>query len=292
VAREVETAGVGLHTGLPVRIRLRPAPAGTGVVFRRIDLNPPVRIAARADCVSDTHRSTSLSAGEVRVGTVEHLLAALSALQIDNVLVDVSAPELPIMDGSAAPFVGLVQAAGTLEQEAPRRFLRVLREVAVADGDKLARFLPFDGFRVAFTIDFEQPVLRRTGTHAEFDISCQSFVDELSGARTFGFLHEVEALRARGLALGAGFENAVVLDTQRVLNPEGLRFSDEFVRHKILDALGDLALLGVPLQGEFRAIKSGHGLNNAAVRALLDQPDAWDLVPALQPVKAAVAGSG
>ena len=202
-------------------------------VFRRIDLTPPVRIAARADCVSDTHRSTSLSAGEVRVGTVEHLLAALSALQIDNVLVDVSAPELPIMDGSAAPFVGLVQAAGTLEQEAPRRFLRVLREVAVADGDKLARF-----------------------------------------------------------ALGAGFENAVVLDTQRVLNPEGLRFSDEFVRHKILDALGDLALLGVPLQGEFRAIKSGHGLNNAAVRALLDQPDAWDLVPALQPVKAAVAGSG
>jgi len=292
VAREVDAAGIGLHSGLPVRLRLQPAPAGTGVVFRRVDLSPPVCIAARAEHVSNTQRSTSLAVGGVRVSTVEHLLAALSGLQIDNVLVDVSAPELPIMDGSAAPFVRLVESAGVQEQETPRQFLRVLREVAVEEGDKVARFLPFDGFRVAFTIEFEHPVLRRSRTHAEFDIARRSFVDELSAARTFGFLGEVEALRARGLALGAGFDNAVVLDAQRVLNPGGLRFADECLRHKVLDALGDLALLGAPLQGEFRAIKSGHGLNNAAVRRLLASPDAWELVPAALPVRAVVAGSG
>ncbi|MCB1842105.1 MAG: UDP-3-O-acyl-N-acetylglucosamine deacetylase [Halioglobus sp.] len=292
LARAVETAGIGLHTGLPVQLRLQPAPAGTGVVFRRIDKHPVVNIAARAENVSATQRSTTLSHDGAHVGTVEHLLAALVGMQVDNAYVDVSAPELPIMDGSAAPFARLIRSAGVLQQPARRVFLRVLREVVVEDGDKVARFLPFDGFRVAFTIDFDQPVFRDLGTHAVFDDARDTFVDDLSAARTFGFLHEVEALRARGLALGAGFENALVLDEHRVLNTGGLRYADEPVRHKILDALGDLALLGAPLLGEFRAVKSGHALNTAAVRALLAQPDAWERVSAVNFTRAAVAGTG
>ena len=292
LARAVETAGIGLHTGLPVRLRLQPAPAGTGVVFRRTDMHPVADIPARAENVSATQLSTTLSCNGAHVGTVEHLLAALVGLQIDNVYVDVSAAELPSMDGSSEPFARLIQSAGVLQQPAPRVFLRILREVVVEEGDKVARFLPFDGFRVAFTIDFDQPVFRRLSRHAEFDAARDSFVNSLSAARTFGFLHEVEALRARGLALGAGFENAVVLDAHRVLNAEGLRFADEPVRHKILDALGDLALLGAPLLGEFRAVKSGHALNNAAVRALLARPDAWERVTVPAPPCAAVAGGG
>lgn len=292
LARAVETAGIGLHTGLPVQLRLQPAPAGTGVVFRRIDRHPVVSIAARAENVSATQRSTTLSHNGAHVGTVEHLLAALAGMQVDNAYVDVSAAELPIMDGSAEPFARLIRSAGMLQQPAPRMFLRVLREVVVEEGGKVARFLPFDGFRVAFTIDFDQPVFRHLSAHAEFDDARNSFVNDLSAARTFGFLHEVEALRARGLALGAGFENALVLDEHRVLSAGGLRYADEPVRHKILDALGDLALLGAPLLGEFRAVKSGHALNNAAVQALLAQPDAWELVTSAAPPRAAAAGAG
>lgn len=272
----VTATGIGLHSGEEVQLTLLPAPADSGITFRRVDLDPVVEIPARADCVGDTTLSTCLVAQGHRVSTVEHLLAALAGLGVDNACIDVSAPEVPIMDGSAAPFVKMIQSAGIIEQDAAKKFVRVRREVTVEDGDKIASFLPFDGFKVSFTIDFDQPVFRGRTAHAEMDFSRTSFVTEVSQARTFGFMHEVEYLRSRGLARGGSFDNAVVVDDYRILNTEGLRSEDEFVKHKVLDAIGDLYLLGHSLIGEYRAYKSGHHLNNIAVRALLGQRDAWE----------------
>jgi UDP-3-O-[3-hydroxymyristoyl] N-acetylglucosamine deacetylase len=261
-----------------VHLELGPAPAGAGIVFRRRDLDQVVEIPALAEYVGDTTLSTSLLRDGHRVSTVEHLLAAMAGMGIDNAVIDVDAPEIPIMDGSAGPFVGLIQSAGITVQDAPKRFLRIKRQVTVEDGDKVASFLPFDGFRVSFTIDFDQPVFRGRSAHVELDFSSATFVDDISRARTFGFMHEIEYLRSRGLARGGSVDNAIVLDDYRILNREGLRSEDEFVKHKALDAIGDLQLLGYSLVGEFRAYKSGHTLNNAAVRALLAQTDSWELV--------------
>jgi len=274
----VKATGVSLHTGEKVYMTLKPAPVDTGIVFRRTDLDPVLELPARAENVGDTTLSTTLVVGSERVSTVEHLLAALAGLGIDNAYIDLSAPEVPIMDGSAGPFVFLIQSAGVLEQQAAKKFIRIKRKITVEDGDKVASLLPFDGFRVSFTIDFDHPVFRDRTAHAELDFSSASFVREVSRARTFGFIHEIEYLRSRGLARGGSVDNAIVVDEYRILNQEGLRFEDEFVRHKVLDAVGDLYLLGYSLLGEFRAYKSGHALNNAALRALLAQPDAWEMV--------------
>lgn len=272
----MRATGIGLHSGEEVHLTLHPAPADSGITFRRVDLDPVIAIPARAECVGDTVLSTCLLAQGARVSTVEHLMAALAGLGVDNACIDVSAPEVPIMDGSAAPFVRLIQSAGIAEQDAAKKFVRVTREVRVEDGDKSASFLPFDGFKVSFTIDFDQPVFRGRTAHAEMDFSRTSFVSEVSQARTFGFMHEVEYLRSRGLARGGSFDNAVVVDDYRILNTEGLRCEDEFVRHKVLDAVGDLYLIGHGLIGEYRAYKSGHYLNNLAVRTLLARTDAWE----------------
>lgn len=278
LARVVTTTGIGLHTGAQVSLTLRPAPADSGIVFRRVDLQPLLEIPATAEYVGDTDLSTCLVAHGHRIATVEHLLATLLGLGVDNAYVELDAPEVPIMDGSAGPFVKLVQSAGTREQDAARQYMRVTRAVEVEAGDKTAGFFPFDGFKVSFTIDFDQPVFRERAAHAEIDFARSSFVNEVSGARTFGFVQDVEKLRARGLARGGSFDNAVVLDTHRILNAGGLRCEDEFVKHKVLDAIGDLALVGCPLIGEFRAFKSGHTLNNAAVKALLARPEAFERV--------------
>ncbi len=274
----IRATGVGLHSGEKIYLALCPAPANTGIVFRRVDLDPVVEIPARAENVGDTTLSTSLMAGGERVSTVEHRLAAMAGLGIDNAFVDVSAPEVPIMDGSAGPFVFLIQSAGIEEQNAPKKFIRIKRSVTVEDGDKCASFLPFDGFKVSFTIDFDHPVFRDRTAHAEIDFSRTSFVKEVSRARTFGFMHEIEYLRSKGLALGGSVDNAIVVDEYRILNEDGLRYEDEFVKHKVLDAIGDLYLLGCSIIGEFRANKSGHALNNVSLRALLAQPDAWEVV--------------
>ena len=274
----IRATGVGLHSGEKIYLALCPAPANTGIIFRRVDLDPVVEIPARAEHVGDTTLSTSLVAGDVRVSTVEHLLAAMAGLGIDNAFVDVSAPEVPIMDGSAGPFVFLIQSAGIEEQNAPKKFIRIKRSVTVEDGDKFASFLPFAGFKVSFTIDFDHPVFRDRTAHAEIDFSRTSFVKEVSRARTFGFMHEIEYLRSKGLALGGSVDNAIVVDEYRILNEDGLRYEDEFVKHKVLDAIGDLYLLGYSMIGEFRANKSGHALNNVSLRALLAQPDAWEVV--------------
>ncbi len=274
----IQATGVSLHTGDTVCMTLKPAPVDTGIVFRRVDLDPVLEVPARSENVGDTTLSTSLVLGAGRVSTVEHLMAALAGLGIDNAIIDLTAPEVPIMDGSAAPFVFLLQSAGVAEQDALKKFVRVKRKVSVEEGDKVASLLPFDGFKVSFTIDFDHPVFRDRTAHAELDFSTGSFVREVSRARTFGFMHEIEYLRARGLARGGSVDNAIVVDEYRILNQEGLRYEDEFVRHKVLDAVGDLYLLGHCLIGEFRAYKSGHRLNNAVVRALIDQPEAWEVV--------------
>lgn len=274
----IKATGVGLHTGEKVYLSLNPAPANNGIVFRRVDLDPVVEIPARAENVGDTTLSTSLVAGGERVSTVEHLLSAMAGLGIDNAFIDVSAPEVPIMDGSAGPFVFLIQSAGIEEQNAPKKFIRIKHPVTVEDEDKVATFLPFDGFKVSFTIDFDHPVFRDRTAHAEVDFSTTSFVKEVSRARTFGFMHEIEYLRSKGLARGGSVDNAIVVDEYRILNQDGLRYDDEFVKHKILDAIGDLYLLGHSLIGEFRAHKSGHALNNASLRALIAQPEAWEMV--------------
>ncbi|QFU74987.1 UDP-3-O-acyl-N-acetylglucosamine deacetylase [Halioglobus maricola] len=285
----IKATGVGLHTGDKVYLTLCPAPVNTGIVFRRVDLDPVVEIPGRADNVADTTLSTSLFANGEKVSTVEHLMAAMAGLGIDNAYVDVSAPEVPIMDGSAGPFVFLLQSAGIEEQNAPKKFIRIKRKVTVEDGDKVASFLPFDGFKVSFTIDFDHPVFRDRAAHAEVDFSSTSFVKEISRARTFGFMHEIEYLRSQGLARGGSVDNAIVVDDYRILNQDGLRYDDEFVRHKILDAIGDLYLLGNSLIGEFRAFKSGHGLNNASLRALIAQPDAWEVVTFEDEAKAPIS---
>ena len=274
----IRATGVGLHTGEKVYLTLRPAPVNTGIVFRRVDLNPVVEIAARAENVGDTTLSTTLVKGDVRVSTVEHLLSAMAGLGIDNCYVELSAAEVPIMDGSAGPFVFLIQSAGIEEQKAPKRFIRIKRPVTVKDGDKVASLLPFAGFKVSFTIDFDHPVFRDRSGHAELDFSSTSFVKEVSRARTFGFMHEIEYLRSKGLAQGGSVDNAIVIDEYRILNEDGLRYEDEFVRHKVLDAIGDLYLLGYSLIGEFRAHKSGHALNNASLRTLIAERDAWEMV--------------
>ncbi len=273
----IKTVGVGLHTGVRVEMVLRPAPINTGVVFHRTDLPQAVDIPADALHVSDTRLSSTLEQSGARVSTVEHILSALAGLGIDNLHVDVAGPEIPIMDGSAGPFVFLLQSAGILEQDAPKRYLEVLAAVEVREGDKWARFEPFEGFKLDFTIDFPHPVFGSENRHVTIDFAEHSYVKEVARARTFGFMQDVEAMRAAGLALGGSLQNAVVLDEFRVLNSEGLRYDNEFVKHKVLDAIGDLYLLGHPLIGQYTAYKSGHGLNNALARALLARRDAYTL---------------
>jgi UDP-3-O-[3-hydroxymyristoyl] N-acetylglucosamine deacetylase len=274
----IRATGVGLHTGEKIYLTLRPAAVNTGIVFRRIDLDTPVEIKADPHNVGDTGMATTLVKADVRISTVEHLLSAIAGMGIDNVYVDLSAPEVPIMDGSAGPFVFLVQSAGVIEQNAPKRFIRIKRSVKVEDGDKWARFDPFNGFKVGFTIDFDHPAFRDRSQHAELDFSTTSFVKEVSRARTFGFMRDIEMLRSRKLALGGSLDNAVVVDDYRVLNEDGLRYEDEFVKHKILDAIGDLYLLGHSLIGAFIGYKSGHDLNNRLLRALVAYREAWEEV--------------
>ena len=275
---EIRATGVGLHTGKKVYLALKPAPADSGIIFCRTDLEPPVEIKARATSVGDTRLSTALFNGDVRISTVEHLMAALAGLGIDNAYIEVSAPEVPIMDGSAGPFVFLIQSAGIVEQDAPKKFIRILREVSLRDGDKVASFLPFDGFKVNFTIDFDHPVFKGRKVDAEIDFSSASFIKEVSRARTFGFMHELEYLRSQGLVQGGSFDNAIVVDEYRILNEDGLRYDDEFVKHKILDAIGDLHIAGKPLLASYVAFKSGHALNNQLLRKLLADESAYDVV--------------
>lgn len=275
---EIQATGVGLHTGDKVYLRLKPAPEDYGIVFRRVDLDPVVDIPAKAENVGDTTLSTSLVAGDVKVSTVEHLLSAMAGMGIDNAIIEVSAGEVPIMDGSAGPFVFLIQSAGIQEQSAAKKFIRIKKSVSVKNGDKEASFLPFDGFKVSFSIDFDHPAFRDRALKASLDFSSTSFVKEVSRARTFGFMHEIEYLRSKGLAKGGSMDNAIVVDDYRVLNEDGLRYEDEFVKHKVLDAIGDLYLLGNSLIGEFCAHKSGHALNNQSLRQLISQPDAWEVV--------------
>jgi len=285
----IRATGVGLHTGEKIYLTLKPAAPDAGIVFRRVDLNPPVEIVALAENVGETALSTTLIQGGVRVSTVEHLLSAMAGLGIDNAVVEISAAEIPIMDGSAGPFVFLIQSAGIEEQEAPKQFIRVKKKVEVREGDKTASFEPFEGFKVSFGIEFDHPAIRERILHAEVDFSSTSFVKEVSRARTFGFMHEIEYLRSKGLAQGGSMENAIVVDGTGILNENGLRSEDEFVKHKVLDAIGDLYLLGKSLIGEFKAFKSGHALNNRLLRELLSQKDAWELVTFMDASKAPIS---
>ena len=284
----IRATGVGLHTGEKVYLTLRPAAIDTGIIFRRVDLDEPVEIAATPENVGDTRLSTTLMNGDVRVSTVEHLLSAMAGLGIDNAYIDVTAAEVPIMDGSAGPFVFLIQSAGIEEQNAAKRFIRIKKSVVVKDGDKWARFDPFEGFKVSFNIDFEHPVFKNRSQTTTVDFSSTSFVKEVSRARTFGFMRDIEQLRDNNLALGGSMENAIVMDDYRVLNEDGLRYQDEFVKHKVLDAIGDLYLLGCSLIGEFSGYKSGHALNNHLLRSLLANEDAWETAtfddPKLAPI--------
>ena len=274
----VKTTGVGLHSGVKVTLVLRPAPVGTGIVFTRVDLDPPVELRADPFGVGDTRMASCLEKDGARISTVEHLMSALAGLGIDNVFIDVDAAELPIMDGSAAPFVFLLQSAGIEEQNAAKKFIRVTKPVEVRDGDKWARLEPFDGFRLTFSIAFNHPAVDQTGTRVSVDFADNSYVREVSRARTFGFTQDVEALREQGLALGGSLENAIVMDEYRVLNADGLRYADEFVKHKVLDAVGDLYLAGKPMLAAFSAHKSGHAMNNLLLRALLADASAWEVV--------------
>ncbi len=274
----IRATGVGLHTGEKVYLTLRPAPASSGIRFRRVDLDPVVEIKASPENVGSTSLSTSLSAGDVQVSTVEHLLSAMAGLGIDNAYVDLSAEEVPIMDGSAGPFVFLIQSAGVEEQNAPKQFIRIKRPIKVEEEDKWAQVEPFDGFKVSFAIEFDHPVFSECRNEASVDFSTISFVKEVSRARTFGFRCDLEALHANNRALGASVDNAIVVDDYRVLNDDGLRYDDEFVKHKVLDAIGDLYLLGHSLIGAFSGFKSGHALNNRLLRTLLADETAWEMV--------------
>ena len=274
----IKSTGVGLHTGARVDMTMRPAQPDTGVVFHRVDLPNAVDIPAHALNVGDTRLSSTIEKDGARISTVEHILSALAGLGIDNLHIDIAGPEIPIMDGSAGPFVFLLQSAGIIEQDAPKRYVKIISPVEVRDGDKWARFEPFDGFMLDFTIDFPHPVFGSENRHVTIDFAEHSYVKEVARARTFGFMQDVEALRAAGLALGGSLQNAIVLDEFRVLNTEGLRYDNEFVKHKVLDAIGDLYLLGHPLIGQYTAYKSGHALNNALARALLARKDAFALV--------------
>ncbi len=274
----IRATGVGLHTGDKVYLTLLPAPVDTGIVFRRVDLDDPVEIRAHPENVGDTQLSTCLVKDGVRVSTVEHLLSALAGLGIDNAYVELSAAEVPIMDGSAGPFVFLIQSAGIQEQDAAKRFIRIKKPIRVEDGDKWVAFEPFDGFKVAFSIEFDHPVFKQGTQSAIVDFSSTCFVKEVSRARTFGFMRDIEALQQRRLALGGSLDNAIVVDDYRILNEDGLRYRDEFVKHKILDAIGDLYLLGHSVIGSFTGCRSGHALNNQLLRALLRDPEAWEEV--------------
>jgi len=285
----IRAQGVGLHTGQKVLMTLRPAAPDTGIVFRRTDMDPPCDIPARAENVGDTQLGTTLINGNGRVSTVEHLLSAFAGLGIDNAHVEVSAPEVPIMDGSAGPFVFLLQSAGFEEQRKPKKFVRIMQRVRVEDGDKWAEFRPFDGFKVNFEIEFNHPLFKRRSQKASMDFSTTSFLKEVSRARTFGFMRDLEMMRARNLALGGNLDNAIVLDDFRVLNEDGLRYEDEFVKHKILDAIGDLYLLGHSLIGEFSGHKSGHKLNNQLLRKLIADTSTWESVVFEKPSDAPIA---
>ena len=273
----IRASGVGLHSGRKVYLSLRPAPPNTGIIFRRVDLDDVVEIKACPENVGDTTLSTTLSRGDVCVSTVEHLLSAMAGLGIDNAYVDVSAPEVPIMDGSAGPFVFLIQSAGIEHQNAPKQFIRIRKPVAVKDGNKWARFEPFEGFKVAFSIEFDHPAFHHSVSKATVDFSTTSFVKEVSRARTFGFMRDLERLRDNNLALGGTLDNAIIVDDYRVLNEDGLRYEDEFVKHKVLDAIGDLYLLGHSLIGFFSGHKSGHKLNNKLLKALVADESAWEI---------------
>ncbi len=272
----IRASGVGLHGGVKVNMTLRPAAPDTGIVFRRVDLAEPVDIPAKALAVGDTRMCSCIENNGVKVGTVEHLMSALAGLGIDNAWIDLDAPEVPILDGSAAPFVFLIQSAGIEEQAAAKKFIRVTKTIEVKDGDKWARFEPYDGYKLDFAIVFNHPAIDKSAQNAGIDFATQSYVREVARARTFGFMQEVEYLRENGLALGGGLENAIVLDEFRVLNQDGLRYGDEFVKHKILDAIGDLYLLGHPLLAAYSSYKGGHALNNQLARALLQQQDCWE----------------
>ena len=274
----IRASGIGLHSGQKVFMSLLPAGPDTGILFRRVDLSPPREVPARAVAVNETTLSSNLVVDGVKVATVEHLMSALAGMGIDNCVVELSSPEVPIMDGSAGPFVFLIQSAGIHEQDAPKRFLRMKQPVEVSDGDKWARLEPYEGFRLSFHIDFDHPLLKSTAQQATVDFSTSAYIREVSRARTFGFMREFEFLRSRRLALGASLENAVAVDEFRVLNQDGLRYDDEFVKHKILDAIGDLYLLGHSLIGEFSGHKSGHALNNKLLRTLIGKQSAWQEV--------------
>jgi UDP-3-O-[3-hydroxymyristoyl] N-acetylglucosamine deacetylase len=285
----ISAAGVGLHSGAQIVMTVHPAAPDTGIVFRRTDLPERNAIPAMATNVGDTRLGTVLAHGAVRVSTIEHLMSAFAGLGIDNAVVDLTAAEVPIMDGSAGPFVFLLQSAGIEEQLTAKRFARILRTVEVRDGDKWARFTPHEGFRVNFEIEFDHPILQRSLSRAAMDFSSTLYLKEVARARTFGFMRDIETLRSHNLALGGSLENAIVLDDSRVLNEEGLRQHDEFVKHKILDAIGDLYLFGRPIIGEFTGFKSGHGLNNKLLRALLAERDAWEEVTFERPEDAPIA---
>ena len=274
----IRATGVGLHTGGKIYLTLRPAAVDTGIVFQRVDIDPAVDILAAPTNVTDTRLSTTLEQNGIKISTVEHLMSAFAGLGIDNAFVEVSAPEVPIMDGSAGPFVFLLQSAGIFEQNSFKKFIRIKKPLRVEDGDKWVEFKPFNGFKVSFSIDFDHPVLQQSKQVATVDFSSTSFVKEVSRARTFGFMEDLEALRNAGLAQGGSYQNAIVMDRFHILNDEGLRYNDEFVKHKVLDAIGDLYLLGHPLIGAFNAHKSGHALNNRLLRQLLSDQSAWELV--------------
>jgi len=274
----VSVTGVGLHSGEKVTLGLRPAPVNTGIVFRRVDMKPVEEIRASAGLVHDTRLSTCMEQNGVRVATVEHLMSALAGLGVDNAYVDIDSAEVPIMDGSAGTFIFLLQSAGIAEQSAAKKFIRVKKPVEVKQGDKWVRFDPYHGYKLTFTINFAHPVFADTRQHVVVDLGEESYVRDISRARTFGFMQDVENMRAQGLALGGSLDNAIVMDEYRVLNTDGLRFEDEFVKHKVLDAIGDLYVLGDPLIGAFSGYKSGHALNNALLRALLADYQAWEFV--------------
>jgi UDP-3-O-[3-hydroxymyristoyl] N-acetylglucosamine deacetylase len=294
IRQPIRTSGIGLHSGRKVFMALLPAAPDTGIVFRRIDLDPPVEVPARAELLREAVMcSTLVAENGQKVATIEHLMSAFAGLGIDNCLVELSAPEIPIMDGSAGPFVFLIQSAGSIEQDAPRRFIRIRQPVQVSDGDRWARFEPHPGYRLSFSIEFKHPAFKSDTQQAVVDFSTTTYVREVARARTFGFMRELDALRAASLGLGATLENVVALDEFRVVNHDGLRYEDEFVRHKILDAIGDLYLLGHPVIGAYTAFKSGHALNNRLVRAVLADRSAWELVTSDEqdaPTPAEVAG--
>lgn len=278
IARSVRASGIGLHSGQKVYLTLHPHVVNGGIIFRRTDLTPALEIKAAAEAVQETMMSSSLIQDGQRLGTVEHLMSALAGLGIDNILIEVDSAEIPIMDGSARPFIYLLQQAGIREQNAPKQFVRILAPVEVIAGDKYARFEPYDGFHLDFTIDFDHPAFAPEYQQAAVDFSSQTYIEQVSLARTFGFLRDVEAMRANNLALGGSVDNAIVVDDAGIINAEGLRLADEFVRHKLLDAIGDLYLLGRAIIGRFIAYKSGHALNNQLLRALLAQPQSYEVV--------------